>query len=207
VSDTNPPAGAGPSEPVPATGSETTPAAGSKSATIAGTPTEAVLAGRTYSFIPTVGAISGTNAVFTVANRPSWASFNSTTGQLWGAPAAGDVGTYSNISISVRSSNGTSASLPPFSIAVLQSASGQAVLSWSPPTQNVSGGPVTGLAGYRIFYGSNAASMTQTVEVGPNSTTAMVGNLLPGIWYFDVRAFTSSGQESAASNIASKTIS
>jgi hypothetical protein len=118
------------------------------------------------------------------------------------------VGTYSKISISVRnSSNGTSASLPPFSIAVLQSATGQAVLSWSPTTHNVSGGPVTGLAGYRIFYGSNVSSMTQTVEVGPNITTAMVGNLMPGIWYFDIRAFTSTGQESASSNVASKTIS
>jgi hypothetical protein len=86
--------------------------------------------------------------------------------------------------------------------------SGTATLNWDPVTKDTSGKILTDLAGYRIHYGTSAQAM-YTVEVlaNPNQTTYVVTGLLPGTWYFSVSAYTTSGVESAPSNIASKTIS
>ena len=68
-----------------------------------------------YSFKPTASDPDGDSLVFSISGRPSWTSFNNSTGQLSGTPGASDAGTYSNIVISV--SDGTaSSSLPAFSI-------------------------------------------------------------------------------------------
>ncbi len=40
----------------------------------------------------------------------------------------------------------------------------------------------------------------------PGLTSGMVEGLAPATWYFAVKAYTTSGAESARSNIASKTI-
>ena len=103
--------------------------------TISGSPPTSVVAGSTYSFTPSTTDPSGKTLSFSITNKPSWASFSTSTGQLSGTPSSSNVGTTSGIVISVT--DGTnSASLPSFSIAVT-SASG----SSSPPT--ISGSPLT----------------------------------------------------------------
>lgn len=83
----------------------------------------------------------------------------------------------------------------------------QALLTWTPPTQNTDGTALTNLAGFRVFWGPAAASLTQTTQVvGASSTTYTVTSLTPGTWYFGVRAYTIQGAESALSNITSKTV-
>jgi len=80
-------------------------------------------------------------------------------------------------------------------------------LSWSPPTQNTDGSALTNLAGYRISYGRAANSLTQTATIAnPGVSSYVIENLASGTWYFAVKAYTSSGSESALSNIASKSI-
>jgi hypothetical protein len=87
-------------------------------------------------------------------------------------------------------------------------APGTATLSWDAPTTTTSGGALTDLAGYRIYYGLKAEDLTQTVQLaGVGLQTYMIDNLGQGTWYFAVRAVTSGGVESALSNIVSKTIS
>ena len=54
-------------------------------------------------------------------NKPSWASFNGTTGQLYGTPGNSDADVYSNIVISVDDGVLT-ASLSGFNITVQPSA-------------------------------------------------------------------------------------
>ena len=84
---------------------------------------------------------------------------------------------------------------------------GSACLSWTPPTQNTDGSPLTNLAGYRIYYGESAAVLHQTIQLNNAAlTTYCVNDLAPGPWYFAVTAFTSTGAESAKSNIASKVV-
>src|SRR5207248_2411910 len=85
--------------------------------TISGSPATSVVAGKSYSFTPSTTDPSGKTLTFSVSNQPSWASFSTATGQLSGTPASANVGSYSNIVISV--SDGTlSASLAAFSISV-----------------------------------------------------------------------------------------
>jgi hypothetical protein len=117
-----------------------------------------------------------------------------------------DVGTYSNISI--RASDSTSTvSLASFSITVTQSANGSATLSWVAPTQNTDGSALTNLAGYHIYYGTSASNLNQSVQLtNPGLTTYVLGNLASGTWYITVNDYTTSGVESAISNMVSKVI-
>ncbi|MDO7084179.1 tandem-95 repeat protein [Pseudocolwellia sp. AS88] len=85
---------------------------------ISGVPTGSINEDETYSFTPSVTSDDG-NVIFTfsIENKPSWAVFDTTTGRLTGTPTNADVGTFSNIQITV--SDGTNqASLPDFSLVV-----------------------------------------------------------------------------------------
>jgi hypothetical protein len=174
--------------------------------TISGTPPTSVNVGSAYTFTPSAKDASGKTLTFSIKNPPSWTTFSTATGQISGTPGAASAGTYSNIVISV--SDGTaSASLTAFSIAVNQVSNGTATVNWSPPTENTNGTALTGLAGYQIHYGNASTALTQTVQVsnaGLSSYT--LTNLTAGTWYFGVTAYTSSGEQSAMSNVASKTI-
>jgi len=174
--------------------------------TISGTPTTSVLAGSTFSFTPTTDDVDGDALTFTIQNRPSWATFSTTTGRLSGTPTAANVGTFTNIQISVSDGVATVA-LPAFAITVTQIATGSATLSWSAPTQNTDGSSLTNLSGYRIYYGNSLGSLSQQINLSSvGLTTYVLGNLGSGTWYFAMRAYNSAGVESALSNIASKTI-
>ena len=60
---------------------------------------------------------------------------NSGNGALTGTLLLRDVGTYSGIVVSV-SDGSLSASLPQFTVNVVQNADGSITLSWTPPSQN-----------------------------------------------------------------------
>jgi hypothetical protein len=178
----------------------------SSALTISGTPAAAVVVGTAYSFEPTAKGPSGDTLKFSLSNKPSWASFNTSTGQLSGTPEAASIGTTSNIVMSVSDGQG-SASLKAFSITVTQVANGSATVSWTPPTQNTNGSTLTNLAGYHIEYGTSASALTQSVQVAnPGLTSYLVSNLAPGTYYFAVAAYNSGGEQSSLSNVGSKTV-
>lgn len=172
---------------------------------ISGTPSTALNVNSVYSFQPTASDANGDALTFSIANKPSWATFSSTTGKLSGTPDAGSVGTYSNIVVSV-SDGKVSASLPAFSIAVNQLSFGAVTLSWTPPTQNTDGTSLANLAGYRVVYGTSASAMNQMVQVNAGVSSIVVDNLAPATYYFAVRAYTTSGVESSNSNVATKVL-
>ena len=175
--------------------------------TISGTPPTSVRTGVAYSFTPTARDPEGRTLTFSIANRPAWATFSTTTGRLSGTPSSAQTGTFSNIRISV--SDGTSTvSLPAFAIVVsATSTTGSATLSWTPPTNNTNGTTLTNLAGYRILYGTSATSLTRTVQVANAGISRyVVENLASGRWYFSVRAYTTTGAESASSTTANTTV-
>jgi hypothetical protein len=88
---------------------------------ISGDPATLVLGRSAYSFVPTVSEVDvGDVLVFSISNKPSWASFNTTTGALTGTPQNNQAGSYPNIVISV-SDGQLSTSLPAFTIAVQSS--------------------------------------------------------------------------------------
>jgi hypothetical protein len=98
------------------------------------------------------------------------------------------------------SSSSVSSSLAPTS-------KGSATLSWTPPTSNSDGTPLTDLAGFYIYYGTTAGSLTNTIKVAnPGAVSYVVSNLGSGTWYFAIAAYTNTGVVSPQSNVGSKTI-
>ena len=181
-------------------------AVANRAPTISGTPTTSVTAGTAYSFQPSAADADGNTLTFSIANRPAWATFSTTTGRLSGTPAATDVASYSNIIITVT--DGTAqTSLASFSIAVVQVATGNATVSWTAPTTNTDGSTLTDLAGYRIAYGRSSTVLDQSASITNASiSTYQLTNLATGQWFFAVYAVNSSGVESDVSNVATKTI-
>jgi hypothetical protein len=113
---------------------------------------------------------------------------------------------YNNIIISV--SDGIArTSLGAFSLTVNQIATGNAVVTWAPPTTNTDGSAITNLAGYKVVYGTSASALNNVVTVSnPSVSTTQIDNLAPGTWYFAVKAYTTSGTESALSGTGSKIV-
>lgn len=85
---------------------------------ISGTPLNAINEDSNYLFQPSASDADGDNLAFTIANRPTWATFNGSTGRLSGTPTGNDVGSHSGIVISV-SDGLESVSMGPFTITVL----------------------------------------------------------------------------------------
>jgi hypothetical protein len=175
--------------------------------TISGQPATTALQGTAYRFQPTATDPDGDALTFSVANSPSWASFDTANGTLSGTPGAGDVGTYANIAIAV-SDGQLSASLPAFSVAVQALATGSATLSWSPPTANTDGSALLDLAGYKVYWGTASHSYSNSVQIdNPGLSSYVVEGLAASsTYYFAVTAVNSLGVESTLSNEASKTL-
>jgi hypothetical protein len=173
---------------------------------ISGTPVVSATAGQPYSFRPTATDADGDALTFSITNKPVWATFDSTNGTLYGTPTSANVGTTSNIVISV-SDGKSSASLPAFSITVAAPTLASVTVSWVPPTTNTDGTPVTGLSGFKVFYGTAPGQYSQTLSVpSPTVTSVVVEGLTTGTtWYFATKAVSSSGVESAYSQEVSKT--
>jgi chitinase len=68
-------------------------------------------------------------------------------------------------------------------------------LSWSPNTE-------TDLAGYKLGYGTSPRTQTpytQTVVINDRNATSWPLTLSPGVYYFGLRAFDASGNDSGFS--------
>jgi hypothetical protein len=102
--------------------------------TISGTPATQVTVGNAYSFTPTASDADGDLLSFSIDGLPGWASFDSSTGNLSGAPSNADEGSHSGIRISV-SDGIDSATLVAFSITVVAAANQPPSISGTPSTQ------------------------------------------------------------------------
>ncbi len=173
---------------------------------IGGMPPTSAREGQAYSFQPTTSDPDGDPLVFSITNKPAWASFEVATGRLYGTPGTGTVGVYANIVIRVSDGAATTA-LPAFTITVEQVALGTATLSWLPPTTRTDGSPLVNLAGYRIHYGTAPTAFPNRIQLAnAGLTTYVVENLPPGTWYFSATAYDANGAESDYSSVVSKTI-
>jgi len=174
--------------------------------TMTGTPQSTVMQGTAYAFQPTASDPDGDTLTFTVANAPAWAAFDTATGRLSGTPAAQHVGTTSGIVITASDGTLTTA-LPAFSVTVQALAIGSATLSWLPPTQNTDGSPLTNLAGYKIYWGTQQGTYPNSTTLNnPGLATYVVEGLAPGTYFFVATAINTVGAESSFSGVASKTI-
>ena len=86
-------------------------------------------------------------------------------------------------------------------------AAGTATLVWQKPSQNTDGSALVDLAGFIIKFGTDPASLSQTVTLpDPAATRHTLQSLGRGTWYFTVASLTASGAESDLSPLVSKTI-
>lgn len=84
---------------------------------------------------------------------------------------------------------------------------GSARVSWVAPATNTDGTVLNNLAGFRVYYGNSASALTRNTSINDvTARAATISSLVPGTWYFTVRAFNTSQTESANSNIASKVV-
>ena len=174
--------------------------------TISGNPPGQVNANSQYSFTPSASDADNDTLTFSISGMPGWANFNQGTGRLFGTPGDADVGTYSNISITV-SDGQDSATLGPFSITVQAISLGAVTLSWTPPTQNEDGSPLTDLAGYKIYWGTTPGVYPNSVTLNnPGLTSYVVDNLVPGTYEFVATSVNSAGLESKYSTPATRTV-
>jgi hypothetical protein len=176
--------------------------------TISGTPLKTAKVGTTYTFTPSASDANRDTLTFSVDNKPSWATFNTATGQLSGTPTAAS--TFSNIVIRVTDGKAATA-LPAFSIVVSPLSTGlpgAVTVSWLPPTQYIDGSTLSNLAGYRVKYGKSPDALSTVVTVAnAGVVNSVIEGLAPGVWYFTVTAFTSEGAESDDSTVVTATIS
>ncbi len=101
---------------------------------VSGNPSTMLTAGQLYIFIPVAVDDQNDTLTWSITSRPSWAAFDTKTGQLSGTPSS--AGTYANIRITV-SDGRLSTTMPAFSIQVLAappSANTPPVISGSPGT-------------------------------------------------------------------------
>jgi hypothetical protein len=191
--------GSGTTSPATASGADGAP-------TISGTATTSAKANGAYSFTPVASDANGDKLSFQIQNKPSWATFNTVTGQLTGKPGVAQIGTYANIVISA-SDGGHTAALPPFTITVSGASGTGVTVSWTAPTENVDGTALTDLGGFTLAYGASKDALTKTVQIdNPSIDTYVLEDLAPGTYYFGVKAYSASGAESAMSTLVSKVI-
>jgi len=98
---------------------------------ITGTPLTSISANNAYSFTPSASDTDGDSLDFSISNKPSWASFNSSTGALTGTPTT--AGVSNNVTISVTDGI-DSASLTAFNITVSPSPNNAPVIAGTPVT-------------------------------------------------------------------------
>jgi hypothetical protein len=175
--------------------------------TIAGTPAASIGAGNAYSFAPTTSDANGDALTFSIQNKPSWATFSLSTGQLTGTPTVANVGAHANIIISVTDNRAAAVALAAFTITVTQTGNGTAALTWTLPTQNTDGSALTDLAGFKLYYGTSPSVLSQSAQIaGATQTSYSVSGLNSGTWYFAMTSYNAGNVESDRSGTASKVV-
>jgi hypothetical protein len=177
-----------------------TQSTGNSAPTISGNPSPDATVGIQYNFRPVGQDPDGDTMSFSIVNKPAWASFNGTTGRLFGTPGANDVGVYNSIIIRVSDGKTTSSSSA-FSITVAAFGNGTATLQWAAPTQRTDNTSLTNLAGFNLYYGQTSGDYANKIAINTTGvSTYVVDNLSSGNWYFVITAVDRDNIESNPSN-------
>jgi hypothetical protein len=163
--------------------------AASKTLTIGGTPASTVMVAGKYSFQPTAKDTVRSRIKFDIYNKPTWASFDGTTGHLYGSPNRREVGTYSNISIRLTDWYGF-VSTRAFSITVVSPPPVVVVPADKPPT-------ISGHAPTAVNAGSAFTFTPTAADANHDSLTFSITNL-PNWAKFNTASGTVSGTPGAA---------
>lgn len=82
----------------------------------------------------------------------------------------------------------------------------RATLTWTAPTTNTDGTPLTDLLRFVVYYGTAPGDLSQIWTVNsPSATQTEIEGLAPATWFFAMTAVNQRLVESARTNIVSKT--
>lgn len=81
-------------------------------------------------------------------------------------------------------------------------------LSWTPPTTNDDGSPLTDLKGFKIYYSTSASMSSNQIKDIPSAgtTSTTLGPLAPGTYYLVMTAYNVPGIESVKTPIVTRTL-
>jgi hypothetical protein len=177
------------------------PLAVAASLTISGTPATSAVVGQNYTFQPSVSRVRRM-VTYSIANKPGWATFSTSTGRLSGVPT--QVGTWQGILISAQTRYSYD-SLPAFNITATTSQA---------PGGGGGGSGVTALSSGSYSLAQNAGSVRVTVtRTGGSSGAASVqyatanGTAVAGTDYTPASGTVSWGSGDATSKTFSVAVS
>ena len=82
-----------------------------------------------------------------------------------------------------------------------------ATVSWAMPLLNTDGTSLTDISGYRVYYGTSADELSQSILISGSAVTSHVlSGLAPGTYYIAVATLNSTGAASDLSTPASTTV-
>ena len=173
--------------------------------TISGTSPTQIVAGNYYSFKSIAFDADYDPLTFGISGRPSWASFNNSTGELSGTPTENDIGSTSNIRISVDDGIST-VSLPAFNVSVTGTGNsvqtGFVNLRWTAPVARADGSALSlsEITGYTVHYGTSKGNYPQSYTINNGSaTSATISNLPVGTYYLVMTTRDTDGRDSGYS--------
>jgi len=171
---------------------------------LSGSPDSSIRIGDDFSFTPSAYDADGDALSFSVANAPSWTSFDNADGTLTGMPLMGDEGLYRDVRITA--SDGEEQASLSFDITVNAAGIASISLAWTAPTENEDGSTLTDLAGYHIYYGRESGNYTDEIEIdNPSISSVVIGDLTPATYFISATAFNADGTESVyASEISAE---
>jgi hypothetical protein len=176
--------------------------------TLTGVPSTRVAVGESYRFTPVATDPDSNPLTYVIQNKPAWATFNASTGQLTGVPETRYGGTTArDIQIGVFDGY-LKTWLPAFSIDVVEPATTRTVtLNWAAPKKRTDGSPLVDVRGYTIYYGVAADHLPHHLFVsGAVVTSAVIEDLPPATWYFALRTVTRDDSQSVLSGVVSKRV-
>lgn len=155
------------------------PGAGLNTApTINGTPGTQITVGELYSFIPSANDADQDTISFLITHQPGWTTFDSDTGQLTGTPQASDIGTTSDIVISVTDGTVTT-SLSAFNLTVIDVVSSPTDLDPAkPPSGNfdLNKWKLTLPVSQDFYFGSGGSSAAEILPDGDSGSAVTALN-------------------------------
>jgi Putative Ig domain len=174
---------------------------------VTGSPKTSVLADADFRFVPRASDSNGDVLTWSIQNKPAWATFDSFSGALMGHPTSSDIGTYEGIAITV-SDGSVTIPLEPFSLTVISAGTAAVTITWLPPAVNDDGTPLTDLAGYFIYYGTDPNSLENVRAIhNMGISSHVIDGLVPGQWHFAIKSYNTAGIESDLSGVIGAEVS
>ncbi len=136
---------------------------------------------------------------------------------VWSSDLDGDLGTGSSLSVSLTAGVHTITAMVQDSgnltdeesiDITVEVAEGVATVMWTAPLENTDNSVLTNLAGFKIYFGTDANNLDQSIDVNDATLTSwVIENLsIDTTYYFAVTAINDQGIESDFSDLASKHI-